>query len=295
MMQVKPVFLADFIADVEDELENLQYQALNWSENSLRLVSHSVHTIKGNASLLGIKSFSEKAHEVEDQVQTEANNLEQLQGLLQNYLGGLVSSINALKENMGRIEKFQNDLSNDEPAQVLFNGLSELAQRVANREKKKIIFKGKIEIPSWFWPRVPVLRKVLVQLVRNSVTHGIESPETRTEKRKGPVGSITITTSVSSNELVVTLEDDGAGIDTTRVKERAIMQGILKESPEPGRAEIIQSLFHPGFSTREIADENAGRGIGLDLVKNLLKRNHATMKLAYAENRFTRFQLVFKA
>ncbi len=112
----------------------------------------------------------------------------------------------------------------------------------------------------------------MTHLVNNAITHGIESPEDRTAGGKQPTGRITIRSFHQGNQTVISISDDGAGIDTERVKAKAIQKGVITpdEAKEMSRLDIYDLLFHSGFSTRDRADDFAGRGVGMDVVRTNL-------------------------
>ncbi len=112
----------------------------------------------------------------------------------------------------------------------------------------------------------------MTHLVNNAIAHGIENPEMRTSKGKPPIGKITVQAFYQGNQTVISVTDDGAGIDTDKVLAKAIQKGLV--SPEKAqtmaRPDIYNLLFHPGFSIKDTVDEFAGRGIGMDVVQTSL-------------------------
>ncbi|MEG3436174.1 hybrid sensor histidine kinase/response regulator [Pannus brasiliensis CCIBt3594] len=116
------------------------------------------------------------------------------------------------------------------------------------------------------------LNSPMTHLVNNAITHGIESPRERQEKGKPPEGTISVRAFLQGNQTVITVIDDGAGIDADRVKRKAIEKGLIteEESRILTRQEVYELLFHPGFSTKDKADDFAGRGVGLDVVRTSL-------------------------
>ncbi|MGI0488824.1 response regulator [Pantanalinema rosaneae CENA516] len=112
----------------------------------------------------------------------------------------------------------------------------------------------------------------MTHLVNNAITHGIESPEVRRAAGKPPAGRITIRAFHQGNQTIISVSDDGAGIDVERVKKKAIEKGLLTPSEAKGlsRLDIYDILFHPGFSTKDQADDFSGRGVGMDVVRTSL-------------------------
>ncbi|MEW5857266.1 MAG: response regulator, partial [Cyanobacteriota bacterium] len=108
----------------------------------------------------------------------------------------------------------------------------------------------------------------MTHLVNNAITHGIEPPEVRRAAGKPPIGRITIRAFHQGNQTVISVSDDGAGIDSERVKAKAIEKGLItaSEAKSMSRLDVYDLLFHPGFSTKDKADDFSGRGVGMDVV-----------------------------
>ncbi|TVQ19321.1 MAG: hybrid sensor histidine kinase/response regulator [Leptolyngbya sp. DLM2.Bin15] len=112
----------------------------------------------------------------------------------------------------------------------------------------------------------------MTHLVNNAITHGIETPEERVAAGKPPLGRITIRSFHQGNQTVISISDDGAGIDSERVKAKAMQKGLVtpQEAREMTRLDVYDLLFHSGFTTRDKADDFAGRGVGMDVVRTNL-------------------------
>ncbi len=109
----------------------------------------------------------------------------------------------------------------------------------------------------------------LVHLVRNSVDHGIESPEDRIAKGKDPKGTLTLSATHEGNHVIISIEDDGKGINPDIIKTKAIEKGLItKEKAEDlSDTEIFNFIFAPGFSTAAVVTNVSGRGVGMDVVR----------------------------
>ncbi|MEA5535614.1 hybrid sensor histidine kinase/response regulator [Crocosphaera sp. XPORK-15E] len=112
----------------------------------------------------------------------------------------------------------------------------------------------------------------MTHLVNNAITHGIEEPAERQQKGKSAEGKIHLRAFLQGNQTVITVADDGGGIDAERVKMKAIEKDLItpEEAAILTETEIYDLLFHAGFSTRDKADDFAGRGVGLDVVRTSL-------------------------
>jgi chemotaxis protein histidine kinase CheA/CheY-like chemotaxis protein len=112
----------------------------------------------------------------------------------------------------------------------------------------------------------------MTHLVNNAITHGIESPDIRSAGGKVAAGRITIRAFHQGNQTVISVSDDGAGIDVERVRSKAVEKGLLSsgEAQNMSRLDLYDLLFHPGFSTKDQADDFSGRGVGMDVVRTSL-------------------------
>ncbi|MDZ4872869.1 MAG: Sensor histidine kinase RcsC [Chroococcidiopsis cubana SAG 39.79] len=119
----------------------------------------------------------------------------------------------------------------------------------------------------------------MTHLVNNAITHGIETPDERTTKGKAAAGKITIRAFHQGNQTVITVSDNGAGIDPEKVKAKAIANGLITpaEADSMDRLDVFNLIFQPGFSTKEQVDQFAGRGIGMDVVLTSLKQMRGTI------------------
>ncbi|WP_404790353.1 response regulator [Altericista sp. CCNU0014] len=113
----------------------------------------------------------------------------------------------------------------------------------------------------------------LIHLFRNSFDHGIETPEARMAKGKPAKGSIAINTAYRGNQIVITLRDDGNGIDLEKVKAKAARMGLDRDTLETATpSELLDLIFEPGFSTAEQVSDLSGRGVGMDIVRTNLQK-----------------------
>jgi len=112
----------------------------------------------------------------------------------------------------------------------------------------------------------------LTHLVNNAIAHGIEAPDERVNSQKQAQGTIKISCFNQGNQTIITIADDGAGIDKDKVRSKALQKGLVNHEQARSMTdpEIYNLLFLPGFSTRDKADDLAGRGVGMDVVKTKL-------------------------
>ncbi len=126
----------------------------------------------------------------------------------------------------------------------------------------------------------------LIHLIRNSLDHGIEIPEERIKKGKTEKGTVSLIAYPDGNTVVIEVSDDGAGINISRVREKAIDKGIitLEQARDMEDKNIAELIFDPGFSTMDKISDISGRGVGLDVVKTKIEALGGNVEIETEEN-----------
>lgn len=187
-------------------------------------------------------------------------------GELSAAFGSLTNIVGSLRDSVGRARL--------QPIERLFRALPRLTRDTAAQLDKRVqlVIEGDdVEIDR---EMVDALRDPLTHIVRNAVDHGLESMETRAALGKPLAGTLRVTARQSGNQVSITIADDGRGIDTTRLVEKAVANGIVAPSAaanlSPERA--LQLIFEPGLSTASKVTEISGRGVGMDVVRTNIER-----------------------
>jgi len=156
----------------------------------------------------------------------------------------------------------------------VFNRFPRLVRDLSKETGKEISLDIKGEKTELDKTLIEEINDPLVHLIRNSVDHGIESPETRKESGKDPKGTITLSAEHEGNHIIISIIDDGKGIDPDVIVEKAISKGIINrdKAEELSKQEIFNLIFAPGFSTAEKVTNVSGRGVGMDVVKTNVSR-----------------------
>jgi len=133
----------------------------------------------------------------------------------------------------------------------------------------------------------------LTHLVRNAISHGIESPEERRKAGKPAQGTVRLNAYHHGNQVIVEVSDDGRGIDAHKIRTKAIELGLTtpEEASRLTEAETLDFIFRPGFSTAEQVTEVSGRGVGMDVVQSVLHRLKASVSLETRLGQGTTFRL----
>jgi len=151
----------------------------------------------------------------------------------------------------------------------IFNRFPRVVRDLAKDAGKKIQLIIKGEETELDKTLIEEINDPLVHLVRNSADHGVEKPEDRVKAGKNEKGTITLSAEHEGNNIIITIEDDGKGIDPEKIKEKAISKGIVsaEKAKELSKQEVFNLIFSPGFSTAEKVTNVSGRGVGMDVVK----------------------------
>ena len=131
----------------------------------------------------------------------------------------------------------------------------------------------------------------IMHCVRNSMDHGIETPEERQKLGKSEQGTLLLKASNEGNMIVIEVVDDGKGIDVEAVKAKAVERGLLHPGKNLTDVEAYQLIFAPGFSTSKTISNVSGRGVGLDVVKTHIEKLNGTVTVVSERNRGTRFTI----
>ncbi|MBF0236620.1 MAG: Hpt domain-containing protein [SAR324 cluster bacterium] len=141
-----------------------------------------------------------------------------------------------------------------------------------------------------------LVRNAFGHVLRNSMDHGIETPEERVMKGKSPEGQISIDVKLDENNLKFSYRDDGRGLNLERIHQKALAANILQENETYSSTQIAQLIFHSGLSTASKVTEVSGRGVGMDAVKNLFQREKGDVTIRLLEpveqSEFVPFELI---
>lgn len=160
------------------------------------------------------------------------------------------------------------------PIKTLFNKYPRLIKTLSKDLDKKVKLSIKGESTEIDKTIIEKIREPLTHLIRNAVDHGIETPEVRKKKGKPEEGTIIISSYHSGNNVIIEISDDGAGIDPESLKQKIVKNKYLSKEQVNDLTEkqIFSFLFLPGFSTRDNVTELSGRGVGMDVLKNNVKK-----------------------
>ena len=305
IMQVDQKVLGNFMEDTEHEFRRIN-KMLQDTKSSTRqkLISlyQSVHAIKSNAVIVGLSSYGGKLHDLETEIKIlkekeEKPSVDQLLNITMGLQSRMLDLEN-FHEMINRLKNFSIAASavTRTDYEMFLESLKKACDQIAEVEGKKAVF-----ITESFDPQTLSLgpqrdmKDILTQLVRNAVHHGIERPGERAAQGKNETGKITLSMKLENKNAVrIIFSDDGRGLDFDRIAEKAQALGLLKNQPAARNNPelLLKFIFSPSFSTTEKENIHAGRGIGLNLVKDRLRELKGTINVQSKKGKGLVFDIV---
>jgi signal transduction histidine kinase len=262
-------------------------------------VFRPIHAIKGEAAALGIEHLAQRASEIERQL-AELRTRSTLDG--SDFLPVTIGLEDLFRQHgdlalvVERLAERSGAGTEGDAIDVSVKTLETLVRQLAMAEGREVAFEAEgldRRLPERL--RRPVI-DILGQLVRNAIAHGIEDPRERERRGKPAAARLRVTFQrLADGRHELRFEDDGRGIDFDAVRARAIALGRLDptQAAKATPRELVRFLFQSGFTTRDSADDHAGRGVGLDLVRDVAARLGATVGVSSREGHGVAFRFVF--
>jgi len=305
LLQVEPAALRRFLTHFEDEVSGLRaILSVPEPSQNVREIIHSlfrtVHTLKGEALLLGLAIHGRVLHQVEDEL-TRLRSDEQLE---EGHLPELAASADILEKLADRTRTALEQLkslhamtgeagqpSTPVPALTelgVVETLSKLIHDLSEQLGKPTAFHSTIQEKNLPEAYTAILREVLVHLARNSMVHGIESIEARTAQGKNGMAVIQLGLRSHPQFLELVFQDDGRGLNYRKIQRRAEQLGWSLRAED----ELREAIFEPGFSTADDITDLAGRGVGLDAVRHALQKIGGRIIPHSQEGAYCAFQIL---
>lgn len=221
-----------------------------------------------------------------------------LERLLQFKFEGQAATLMAtLAETLERASRYSTELQRAtlatrmQPVGRLFQKFPRLVRELAKDLGKDVELT--IEGAETEVDRVVVdsLYDPLVHMLRNSLDHGVESPEARLAAGKPAKSYISLKAWQEANSVMIVLQDDGKGMDPVFLRSKAQQKGLISENAQLSNDECFQLVFLPGFSTKEVASSVSGRGVGMDVVKTAVEKNRGAIHIESSLGKGTKFAI----
>ena len=275
-------------------------------QEKAKLIFREAHSMKGEASALKLSSFVTQCEGFESKIK----ELQQSPRLTGNDFLGLTVMLDEIISLNDVIANLNDRISGGRVAAGLTTGtapvmasdamqkyFTSFANDIAERNGKKVqlvcqgmddgLLSGSLQ---------DTVKDIAMQMLRNAVVHGIEDPIDRTRIGKPEVGNVQLLLSRKAGNMAELLvEDDGGGLHYDKIRQKLVENGTCTEDEarEMQKRALIMHLFDSGLSTADKGNEDAGRGVGMDIVRERIAEIRGKLKIASEEGQFTRFTVTF--
>lgn len=318
ILHIEPEMLTDFLCSAERALGKvnsiLRRSAKGEAVYRAKLdqIFREVHSVKGESSALGLSSVESQAHELEDLIE-EVRARDYLSGEdflpLTIKLDELLSHVHAVRELVGRLIEFRSAFdknqvdTGEERRAIQRTGITAVLHNLAERMQSELGKRVELHCVGLSGKEIPELyrgpiKDIAVQFVRNGLVHGIEMPDERMANQKGQVGRMAISfTSLGNKGYEFSYRDDGRGLDLDTIKSTAVEKGFVSadQIEQMDERAVMGLIFQRGFSTSRNVSTDSGRGVGMDVVRNLVNELDGKVRVSTARGEFTQFKITLPA
>lgn len=232
--------------------------------------------------------------DIKANIQNEFGDIANFFDAFENKFKDLNSKFHSSTQNLGRITgELQEGVMKIRmvPISQIFDRFPRVVRDLQKElgKKVKLIIEGEeTELDKTV---IDDLMDPIMHCVRNSVDHGIETPEKRKEEGKDETGTVLLKAANEGNMIVIEVVDDGYGIDIDKVREKAIQKGLIHPNKILTEQEAANLIFMPGFSTSDKITNISGRGVGLDVVKTMIDKLNGTVQVTTAKGKGSKFTI----
>lgn len=316
LLQKEPEMLHQFFNTTKGVLEQINERLRNDDSTQegrmhlLAFIMRAIHGIKGEAAALGAEMFESYAHGFEqelsvmrDRGEVRGEDFVRITVLLDGFYERLTSLSGIITRSAAKAKDHTpSAVSVEEQTELSFKeNIEPLIRRIATDSGRDVSVVFDIaDIGSLPKRIVRELNSIAIQLVRNAVKHGIETPQEREAHGKPRQGLIQIACHASdatADQYEFFVRDDGCGISVARIREKLVSSGQMAEEQAKrlSAKELIMKIFEPGFSTASEADRDAGRGVGMDVISEKVLKINGRLVLDSKVGEFTEFRVLFEA
>lgn len=310
ILSADPAMLDTFITTTKRRINDIN-SALRRPERSqsalqekAKLIFREAHSMKGEASALKLTSFVSQCEGFESKIK----ELQQSPRLTGNDFLGLTVMLDEIISLNDVIANLSDRISGGRatggggggavmPSNAMQKYFTSFANDIAERNGKKVsllcqgmddgLLSGSLQ---------DTVKDIAMQMLRNAVVHGVEDPIDRRRVGKPEVGNVQLLlTRKPGNMAELLVEDDGSGLHYDKIRQKLVENGTCTEAQarEMQKRDLIMHLFDSGLSTADKGNEDAGRGVGMDIVRERIADIHGKLKIASEEGQFTRFTVTF--
>lgn len=275
------------------ELGIINQELEEWQRNSIKALNYLKYydkkyfQVSGNDSSISqnspfsffIKQLLTLFNDNNKKVQETVSDISNLQRTIQEddmKIGLAVDNLESMVKNIRVL-----------PLATVFHLFGRMVRDIAQEKNKKIEFEIIGSETSTDKKIIEEIKSPLIHIIRNSIDHGVETPEERIALGKNPIGKIVLSARQVNNKVIIEIKDDGRGINLEKIKDKALQKGFLTQEDLNSMSDeqITNIIFAPGFSTGEQITNISGRGIGLDVVQSKISQLNGKVRVISETNK----------
>ena len=285
------------------------------NKDLIEAIYRKVHNIKGNASMLKLQSIVSTANQVEEKLAV-LRTKKVITG--DEFLGSVVE-LAYMREQLNDYDELTHTLlkefSGGAPievkkaltkSEVFENSLEDFTQKLGSELNKEVTLRAKFDLDHLTDEMLSMNKDLFIQLIRNSMVHGIESVEERRKAGKWEAGSLFASYRLDESKdnalgcacHSFSYRDDGAGLDVEKLKKELLEKGMVTKNAakKMTEREVISHIFKPGFSTASESSEHAGRGVGMGIIRDhIVNKLGGKMRIRYKKGQYLEFGWIVPA
>jgi two-component system chemotaxis sensor kinase CheA len=296
------------IDKLEEFIENVEEEGEQPDKDISELIEALKKASKGEEFEMVESHDDDEEENLEvDKIQVEAENLDSLMNavgelmIIQKKLRQELSPFDnrEVEEAMNQFKRLGDEIQQDltharmVPVSQVFDRFPRMVRDLSSKTDKEIDFEMEGTDLRLDRTVLDEIDEPVIHMLRNAVDHGIQKPEKRKENGKSAEGNITLKAERQGDKATIGVEDDGEGIDTEKVKEKAIDNEIITEAEaeEMSRQEAMELLFNPNLSTNDEVTELSGRGVGMSVVRTTAERLQGTYSIESERGEGTKIEI----
>jgi signal transduction histidine kinase len=305
LLKVNPATLEQFLKTAEQSLLEVNDllrsagEAVNY-RNTVNTIFRKIHTLKGDAAAMQLEMFENLAQQFETLL-VELRQKGNITGddllSLPFHLEEFLQRVATVRSLVNRLAAYHDAFAAPVDNDAFAENLAQLTQRIAQDHGKNVQLVTDLGLLDSIPDKARNdLKDIVVQLLRNAVTHGIEHAAERTGRAKPAIGNIYLSLKAAeSGEYELMMRDDGRGIAPQKIRAELLRTKRYSEAQldQLDDRQIVMKIFEPGFSTAGHSTRDAGHGVGMDVVKHKIEQLGARIRISSREHAFTQFSIHF--
>lgn len=289
------------VARMNDILKTRSAVDTSKLQEKAKQLYREIHSLKGDASALHLHAFVAVAHKQEEQLQVLLG-LPKLSGHdflpftvglnelleLNRFILELLEKLRAVGSQMVQVAHVPNTA---QWQQYFVQYANDIAQR--NGKYVTVVCEGFDELANH--QAFNTYKDIAIQLLKNAIVHGIESPQERTAHHKPEMGQVQLSLTPQEDGICLSICDDGKGIDIEAIRQKAVSLGYVdvNQAQSLSKETLYKYMFQSGFSTSATTTEDAGRGVGMDIVKQFIASANGSLTIDSQPQQFTKIKIFF--